>query len=169
MKTLYKISQGNHSADGVNFGIHSNGAMVQKTVIFHPNCQYDLGNMNQLDINKLYGFSVGLFQSNQYNSARIGWRWSIPKQTIELLAYVYINGRRINEWDQDILLGEVNVSLNCFTSIVVEPAYYRYQFIHGITNKILYLPRSGSGSGYNQYPYFGGDEVAPHDMTIELK
>lgn len=168
---IYTIKQGNHSASGLNFGIHSNGATVSKTVIFHPNCQYDLGNVNQADINKLYGFSVGLFNSNQYNSARFGWRWSIPKQKIELLAYVYVNGVRINEWDQDIFICDINTNRSIYTEISVVGNQYRFETINIFDDEgvVKYFPRSGSGAGYMQFPYFGGDEVAPHDMTIELK
>ena len=162
---LYTINEGNHSANGFNFGIHSNGKTVAKTVIFRPDCQYDLGNNNQADINKLYGFSVGLFQSNQYNSARFGWRWSIPKQKIELLAYVYVNGVRINEWDQNIFITDVDLGMENRTSIEITPSSYLFKIND---NSKVMLPRAGSGAGYNQYPYFGGDEVAPHTMNIVL-
>ncbi|MGZ8542180.1 MAG: hypothetical protein ACXWV6_16125 [Chitinophagaceae bacterium] len=34
------------------------------------------------------------------------------------------------------------------------------------------LPRgttAAKASGFQQYPYFGGDEVAPHDISIYIK
>lgn len=167
--SIYTISAGNHYADGVNFGIHSSGITVFKTAVFNSNCIYDLGNSNQADINKLYGFSVGLFSGNDYNSARFGWRWSILKQKIELLAYVYVNGVRINEWDADTLLASVDISAETYTEIAVLSTQYQFKTISNGVSVIKNLPRGGSGAGYNQYPYFGGDEVAPHTMTIELK
>jgi hypothetical protein len=166
--STYTIAAGNHFADGTNFGFHSSGKTVFKTAIFSPSCIYDLGNSNQADINKLYGFSVGLFSGNDYNSARFGWRWSIPKEKIELLAYVYVNGVRINEWDADTLLASVDVNAETYTEIAVLGSQYSFKTISNGITVIKSLPRAGSGTGYNQFPYFGGDEVAPHTMTIEL-
>ena len=167
---IYTIKRGSHFASGFNFGIHPNGKTVSKTVKFFPNCAYDLGNTNQADINKLYGFSVGLFQSNQYNSARFGWRWSIEKQKIELLAYVYVNGKRINEWDQNIFITDINLMEEVYASIEIDSNKYKFsisKYSGGTISSAF--SRAGSGTGYNQYPYFGGDEVAPHEMQIELK
>ena len=34
---------------------------------------------------------------------------------------------------------------------------------------IVYIPRSSTtakGDGYELYPYFGGDEIAPHDINV---
>ncbi len=164
----YTISKGNHSANGVNFGIHSNGATVTKAVIFKDNCAYNLNNVNQYDINKLYGFSVGLFNGNDYNSARFGWRWSIAKQQIELMAYIYVNGKRLNEWDADTLMHSNNLNTVVNTEIAVVGNQYRFRAYGDGYNVVKYFNRAGNGAGYNQYPYFGGQEVAPHDITIEL-
>jgi len=167
--SIYTIEAGNHYANGTNFGFHSSGQTVVKIAVFSPNCEYDLGNVNQADINKLYGFSVGLFSGNDYNSARFGWRWSISKGKIELLAYVYVNGTRINEWDADTFLSDVALSTEIYTEIAVMANQYRFRTVYNGVEVMKYLPRGGNGAGYNQYPYFGGDEVAPHTMTLELK
>jgi hypothetical protein len=39
-----------------------------------------------------------------------------------------------------------------------------------VNGKTLFLPRHCSGTyrRYRLYPYFGGDEVAPHDITIKI-
>ncbi len=166
--SIYTINASNHYANGLNFGIHQSGRTVSKVVTFHSNCAYDLGNANQADINKLYGFSVGLFSGNDFNSARFGWRWSMPKGKIELLAYVYVGGQRINEWDVDTFMGDVGLNSQVFTEISVEPTTYMFRSVNNGVEIIKYIPRGGSGAGYNQYPYFGGNEVAPHTMTIEL-
>lgn len=167
---IYTINAGNHYANGINFGIHSSGKTVFKTAIFENSCQYNLGNVNQADINKLYGFSVGLFSGNDYNSARFGWRWSIGKSRIELLAYVYVNGTRINEWDADILLCSVLLNSQTYTEISIVGSQYKFRTINSEDGAevIKLLPRGGNGSGYNQYPYFGGNEVAPHTMNLQL-
>jgi hypothetical protein len=167
--SIYTIEADNHYANGVNFGLHPSGKTVSKTVVFHSNCAYDLGNVNQADINKLYGFSVGLFSGNDYNSARFGWRWSTARQQMQLVAYIYVNGQRINEWDADTLLASVDLNSETYTEIAVVDSRYQFKTVSNGVEVVKYLPRGGSGMGYNQYPYFGGDEVAPHTMTIELK
>jgi hypothetical protein len=45
------------------------------------------------DANKLWGFSEGF--NNQYNSARIGWRWLNGQ--LQLLAYVYVKGTLLRD------------------------------------------------------------------------
>ena len=59
-------------------------------VYFFPNCTYQLSE-NYDQVNKLYGFSEGF---HHWNSARTGWR-CVDGENIELLAYSYINGKRI--------------------------------------------------------------------------
>lgn len=183
-KTIYTIRAGHHMAEGLNFGIHLSGATMRKTVTFHSNCAYDMGSVGpQSSINKLYGFSVGLLNSNHYNSARIGWRWNRSKERIELLAYVYNNGKRVNEWDYNIALCEIKLGEPVETFIEVTESFYHFYALRReiwiredekratVTDESfnVFVPRAGNGPGYCQYPYFGGDVPAPHDMTIELK
>jgi hypothetical protein len=45
------------------------------------------------------------------------------------------------------------------------------EYIFHVDNSTVSLPRhcSDDASGYKLYPYFGGDEAAPHEITIEIE
>ncbi len=114
---------------------------------------------NQYDVNKLWGFSEGL--NNQYNSARIGWAYN--DGALRLYGYVYSIGVRYFQEITTILPGqEISCSIKLSGSTYILSA-------NGIS---ITLPRGSTttkANGYQQYPYFGGDEVAPHDISIFIK
>ncbi len=114
---------------------------------------------NQYDINKLWGFSEGL--NNQYNSARIGWGYS--NEAIRLYGYVYSRGVR---YYQEITTVLPEQEINC--SIRIAGSTY----VLSANGTSVTLPRGTTAStakGLQQYPYFGGDEVAPHNISIFIK
>lgn len=113
--------------------------------------------INQLDINKLYGFSDNNSFHHLY-SARIGWRWS--DNALRLFAYIYNDGVRQSEE-----LGAIPIGKEVYCSIKVNGD--EYVFTMNDTKKVL--PRkskTAKGQGYMLYPYFGGDELAPHNISI---
>ncbi len=115
---------------------------------------------NQDDINKLYGFADNNAFHQQY-SARFGWRWS--NNELRLFSYVYNNGIRDSKELASITIGKEHIC-----GIIVKPRSY----IFSVNGKIDSLPRlatSPKAEGYKLYPYFGGDEVAPHQVTIYIK
>ncbi len=115
---------------------------------------------NQYDINKLYGFADNN-REHQGFSARFGWRWS--DGALRLFAYVYNDGVVTSREVGPIRIGaEVTCSIR-----VVGDAY-----IFSADNQALRMPRTSTtptAKGYQLYPYFGGDEAAPHDVTILIK
>lgn len=115
--------------------------------------------VNQYDVNKLWGFSEGI--DNQYNSARIGWGYS--DGAIRLYGYIHCKGVR---YFQEIITVLPNQEVYC--SIKISGNTY----ILSANGVSVTLPRGTTApkaSGYQQYPYFGGDEVAPQDITILIK
>ena len=115
---------------------------------------------NQADINKLYGVSDGN-SHHQENSARFGWNWN--GKELQVHAYCYAGGVRENK-----LIGTATIGQSHSYSIRAEDSRYVFQF----DNKIEYMHREVSDSvlnGYSLYPYFGGDETAPHDIRVYLK
>lgn len=115
---------------------------------------------NQSDINKLLGFSDNNSLHHDF-SARFGWNWK--KEALHLYAYDYNNGVRGSKDLGTIDLGTEN---NC--SIKVNGSSY----IFTLNGNSLTMPRESTtpnGSGYKLYPYFGGDEVAPHRIFIWIK
>jgi hypothetical protein len=115
---------------------------------------------NQLDINKLYGFSDNN-QEHHINSARIGWRWY--NNQLQLFAYVYNNSVQTNKFIASVPL---NQEINC--SIRIEGNTY----IFNASGVQVTMPRASTTAtavGYQLYPYFGGDEVAPQDIHVWIK
>ncbi|HEY5969547.1 MAG TPA: hypothetical protein VIU35_16315 [Chitinophagaceae bacterium] len=114
---------------------------------------------NQYDINKLWGFSEGI--NNQYNSARIGWSWN--NNALRLYGYVYAKGVRHM---QEITSVSIGADITCSIKLAVNTYLFT---VNGIS---ISMPRGLSttqANGYQQYPYFGGNETAPHLITIMIK
>ncbi len=156
---LYTILQGQHSCDksvlktvkvaSMNFVAKFDNSAIYQSV--DP--------VNQYDINKLYGFSEGL--NHQYNSARIGWAYN--DKALRLYAYAYNKGVRES---QEITTVSTGTEISCSISLS------GYFYIFTVDNVSVTLPRANSttsASGYQLYPYFGGDEVAPQNIYISIK
>ena len=164
----YSIQAGAHNCDqnvlkavsgtSMNFIVKFDNTAMYPAVITDYNHAYD--------VNKLYGFSEGL--SNQYNSARIGWRWLDGQ--LQLFAYVYVKGTLLRDpvsydppFIKSVAIGsEVNCSINISGG----------SYIFNVDGVEVTTPRgttSGKYSGYQQYPYFGGTLTAPHLITINIK
>lgn len=115
---------------------------------------------NQFDINKLYGFADNGANHQQY-SARIGWRWS--DNALRLFAYVYNAGVVRSKEISSISIGsEVNCSIKISEG----------QYIFTVSDHTEQMPRSATtqkGTGYQLFPYFGGNEAAPHEIKIWIK
>jgi hypothetical protein len=115
---------------------------------------------NQSDINKLYGFSdCGGF--HQQNSARFGWNWQ--DNALRIYAYVYKNGTRISKEMAKVDLGREN-------AFKIQKQSGKYIFtVNGQHATVIDAGCSTPVEGYRLYPYFGGDEQAPHRITIRIK
>ena len=114
---------------------------------------------NQYDINKLYGFSEGY--DPHLNSARIGWSWN--DGALRLYAYTYNNAVRDSK---EIAVVNIGADINCGIKI----SDNNYVFTVGTTTIIMTRGiNSPVASGYQLYPYFGGDEIAPADIRILIK
>lgn len=136
-------------------------------VFFEKECAYKLtDNFDQ--VNKLFGFSQGF---HHWNSARIGWRCT-DGENIELLAYSYINGKRI-----------IKPMIKCktetwvFCNIQNKPTKYVFKALtpnnQSITVSIdkdrkLSIYSFFKLFIYRLFPYFGGKISAPHDMSLCL-
>jgi len=158
--TLFTIRSGQQFTDG-NVYKPIETEELKFSVKFDSSAIYQsFLSINQYDINKLYGFSDNNAHHHQF-SARFGWRWS--DDALRLFAYVYNNGIVISKELGSVTLGK---EVNC--SIKVGEATYTF-IMDEITE---YLPRSSTtpiAKGYLLYPYFGGDELAPHDINIRIK
>ncbi|MDB5229947.1 MAG: hypothetical protein JWN76_752 [Chitinophagaceae bacterium] len=115
---------------------------------------------NQGDINKLYGFSDNNALHQDFSS-RFGWRW--VNKRLNLQAYIYNNSIR-----QYTDLGNIEIGPEYNCAINVKEKLYEFV----LNGKITTMPRTSTtptAVGYMLYPYFGGDELAPHLFHIFIK
>ena len=115
---------------------------------------------NQTDINKLFGFSDNNAAHHQY-SARFGWRWS--DNALRLFAYTYNAGMRSFKE-----LGKIETGAENECSIAIYEDKYIFS-LNGSKTAMARASTTEDAEGYKLYPYFGGDESAPHDIFIWLK
>jgi hypothetical protein len=116
--------------------------------------------LNQHSIDKLYGFSDNYGHDYEF-SARIGWRWK--NDELHLFSYVYNNSISTPDWSKDLGKVEIGPEINC--SIKVKADAY----VFTVGGKTVTLPRASKttkAEGYKLYPYFGGNEIAPHNIMI---
>lgn len=156
----YTIAAGQHYAAQNNFQTIDTDTL-KFVVRFDSSAIYkSVTPENQYDINKLYGFSDNNAQHHEY-SARFGWAWN--NGALHLYAYVYNEGKIVSKE-----LGPVAIGTDVACSIVVKGSTYVFTW----DDQQVMVPRLSTtpkAKGYLLYPYFGGDEVAPHLVTIWIK
>lgn len=157
--STFKIQQGAHYCDQNN--IKPVRISEMKFIVkFDSSAIYQtVDPENQYDINKLWGFSEDT--DNHYNSARIGWSWN--NDAMRLYGYVYANG--ILNY-QEITPVSIGSEITC--SIKLAGNTYLFT-VNGMGISLPRGPSTSEALGYQQYPYFGGDEAAPHLITILIK
>ena len=159
MKT-YIILEGEHySTHSVK--VYTGKTALPFTVNFDESCRYDLGSIDQLDVNKLAGVSFG---NHEINSIRIGWAYNLNTLKMDLFAYCYENGTRIIH-----SIGNCNLSEN--VSIKLELNFKNNSYKISLNESAIQeFPYNYPAlkAGYYLFPYFGGNNPAPHDMIIYL-
>ena len=155
----FSIAKGAHYCDQSAIKPFA-GSILRVNVKFDSSAVYSNQDpANQADINKLIGFTEGV--NNHLNSARFGWGWS--NNALRLYAYSYAAGVRSSKEISILRIGEpVSLSLSVDGN----------EYVFKADEKLVRLPRSLSTpavEGYWQYPYFGGDEQAPHPINIYIQ
>lgn len=155
----YTIPAGAHYSDRNDFKF-INISEMSFTVKFDSTAIYQtIDPANQADINKLYGFSEG--NNHQYNSARIGWAWYAG--SLRLYGYVYNESvRHFKE------ITTINIGSEISCSIKLMGNNYLFT-VNGVTDTLPRANATATTTGYQLYPYFGGDETAPHDIYILIR
>ncbi|MEP1033539.1 hypothetical protein [Ekhidna sp.] len=150
-------------------GKHDNGWKMQSlqsktlsfSAIFNQSAIYETQTQeNQHDINKLMGFA-DCNSNHHQNSARFGWRWLEGK--LEIHAYAYVNGERRTE-----LIGIVDLDQAFDYQLQLTNDHYVFYLQGYDLVKIERNAPCTRGLYYMLYPYFGGDETAPHDILIQV-
>jgi len=154
---LYVIKAGNHHSEQNQLQVMHRSSM-SAVVTFDSSAIYtSVDATNQGDINKLMGFS-DCGTDHQQNSARIGWSWS--GENLVLYAYSYFDRKRIIK-----TLGNFSLNIPIACSIKAENKYYYFK-AGNITDSVSRFCADYEGNRYKLFPYFGGDETAPHEVRI---
>lgn len=162
----FLISAGLHRALPLCFGFWWRRNSFTWVVKFTDSCRYDLGSDDQFDINKLVG--IGYLPGHHKDSARFGWRYDTAKGQIEILTYCYVKGTRKI---QPLCFCEIGKGYVLRLKILMN-SYYLEVLERGEMPVIGYAWIDHNHNKQFKYrlgTYFGGNQVAPHKMTIELK
>tara|TARA_B100001769_G_C22109478_1_gene599865 strand:+ start:2952 stop:3494 length:543 start_codon:yes stop_codon:yes gene_type:complete len=154
----YIIKKGNHRSVCKYKTTYNENFKLE--VIFDESAQYQsVDPINQYDVNKLWGVS-DCGQGHMKSSIRFGWRWL--NDTLEILWFKH----QFGEFDFETI---ATVEINQVNNLELNISDTEYTLsVNGVSKT---TPRSCSGvyKKYILYPYFGGDEVAPHNIKIKLK
>lgn len=154
----FEIDAGDHSSTA-RVSVHS-GDELDFFATFDPTAEYTTDDpANQGDINKLYGFS-DCDSHHHTNSARFGWRWYDDE--LQIFAYTYADG--IRDWEQ---LGVVGFGGAHHYRLESVGDQYRFS-LDGGPEVVMDRGCTSTLVRYRLYPYFGGDETAPHDIRIHI-
>lgn len=158
--TTYTIGAGQHYADN-NINVQTTYTELKFIAKFDSSAIYATTDPNnQDDINKLYGFADNNSFHHQF-SARFGWRWS--NNALRLFGYIYNNGVRDSKELGTVMIGAENA---CAIKVTAN----KYIFtLNGITDSMPRTSPALRAEGYKLYPYFGGDEKAPHKISIFIR
>lgn len=162
----YKIKSGKHYSNQWFYKIFNSFFFKIKRlsykVTFNKNCLYTLNNNDKYDINKLFGFSLGY---HHIDSARFGW--SVNGNSVDIFCYCYIDGKRTSSF----LLSVVPEKEYKFTIFGLSDCYVflATDSDNQVKRKLINKTKSRNKWGYKLWPYFGGNQKAPHDMNIYLE
>lgn len=156
----YLILKGNNYCEKNSYPLYKQ-ASLSFIALFDSSCIYTtLDPNNQADINKLMGFS-DCTTLHHANSARFGWNWKDDK--LQLHAYCYVDSVR-----QYKKLGDVALNTPIQCKLEVLPGMYVFT-LDGKKDTMQRFCNDSIANGIKLYPYFGGDEPAPHDIRIKVK
>lgn len=155
----FKIKEGKHYS-GTHFSLFS-GESLSIMFQFDDSAVYQTKEPNnQKDINKLFGFS-DCGNRHHKNSIRLGWRWL--NEQLEIHSYSYVNSERKHKLITTVPLNE---PIPAEIKVLPEGSYL--VTVNGITVKSQRGCTGKHPLGYILFPYFGGDETAPHDILITV-
>jgi hypothetical protein len=145
---------------------------------FNDNCEYDLGNTNQLDWNKVMTIQqTNADLLNRFNNIRVGWRWNLITEKMEVGFYGHIRHDDDNEDNpgrEFFYLRDVNLD-----------QFYNTELIMGMSGMGIivgdvgaYIKRRGilepNNNGhvktaFLKSAYFGGQECPPHKVSMRVE
>jgi len=157
----YIIPEGEHSS-GTFINHPDNSRITFDFILDESAIYYTEVPENQSDVNKIYGMS-DFGKLHQKYSIRLGWRYIDGE--IELCWLRHEQGRHSSATIRTIEPNEIyNATIDITT-------FYYIIVINGDTTEVRRRPEGywGLVRRYYLYPYFGGNEYAPHDITIKIR
>lgn len=141
--------------------------VIERDFLLSNSCFYKLGNANDFAINKLFGFSVGLFGGPKENSFRFGWNCFKDNKTFSLFAFYHLDGRMLSQYIGDIYpekryVYRLEKDINSINFIVTD----KETGTEMCKGKIDYKQKNKWNFGWKLFFYFGGEETAPHDLLL---
>jgi hypothetical protein len=164
--SIYRIRKGSHYTKSIGRLFNLFGFKTKRNFLvkFDHSCFYNALGEDGDDLNKLYGFTAVGSKVHE-NSVRFAWRPSKSSYSsaIEIHAYWYLNGVR-----GSICLGKAETGFSYSYSLEITPKEYIFYFD---TNKYVVRARTEKSFGvsWRLFPYFGGNNKAPHDMKIYIE
>lgn len=159
----FQIKKGKHRAWPLTLGFFLNRRTMRRIVTFSSDCAYWLDGEDFQDTNKLFG--LGYLWNHHKESARFGWRYD-NAQSIILSAYCYVAGVRVIK---DLCKVPFNTRVTC--ALYVKRDFYVFDvLIDGAPQANEYIMKNHSKKfAYRLGLYFGGNQVAPKTMHVEIK
>jgi len=157
---IYIIEQGNHFANGTHFPVFF-GKTLSFSATFDSSAIYNFTDpKTKDDENTLYGFADNNKKHQQF-SARFGWRWD--NNELQIAAYTYNYGKYTI-----VQMGSVPLGTPSTYSIMVAGDHYVFT-LNGVSISLPRASKTTNAGPYKLLPYFGGNAVAPHRITIKIK
>ena len=157
---MYTILQGQQYSDKSSYAAVSTSEMAFKVKFDSSAIYQTVDPLNQKDLNKLYGFSDNNAAHHQF-SARFTWRWL--NNALHLFGYTYNNSVLDLKEVGTVVIGAEN---DCSIKVAGEEYIFT---LNGVSVSMARASTTAKAEGYQLYPFFGGDEMAPHDIKIWIK
>lgn len=153
---VFIIKKGHHESFSGAYPIEE--STLNFKAVFDSSAIYAISDSeNVTDVNKLFGMTdCGI--ANHVNSARIGWRWF--QDSLQLFAYVYSNGKRSITYMTSAIIGR---EIDCSISAVQNKYIFRINDVFCTQERVC-----NENDRFMLYPFFGGDERAPHNIAIKI-
>ncbi len=135
--------------------------------IFNESCYYNYNDKDDLDVNKLFGFSIG---AHHKNSIRVGWTPNFKtKNCFTLYFYTYNKGQRKIEEFSTVQAGQkFTINIDCIKDLNFVSFELRGENGNSITRKAISFKFPDKKWGYYLWFYFGGNKKAPRRISIEM-
>ncbi len=170
----YILKNGKHRSTPRKFKIYACAKDFEWNIKFSKECWYERKEVTLSGVNKLRGMTFGVHNETPLgkwkltkwlvNSALIGWQPNFSdtnKKEINLYLYYDINGVERREIFRVVNIDEeFNVKFN----IKKNGVYVKINDDDDICIPV----KTWLKFGYHLFPYFGGQSVSPHDMTISI-